>query len=211
MARNKYPEKTTELILNEALKLFIEKGYENTSIQDIINNLGGLSKGAIYYHFKSKEDIFSGVIQKISDENAVFFDKIRDDNKLTGYEKLKFMIDSASTNPNNQAILAMKKRIISDPKFLMNQISEIYEVVVPKYIQPIIEQGIKDGSLKTSYPKELAEVIIILLNLWINPIITQGTPLEKKRQLDFFDLLLKGIGIDILDEKIISQYVNYWQ
>ncbi|MEG2060074.1 MAG: TetR family transcriptional regulator, partial [Lachnospiraceae bacterium] len=43
MSRNKYPEETVKLILEESLKLFIEKGYESTSIQDIINHLGGLS------------------------------------------------------------------------------------------------------------------------------------------------------------------------
>ena len=52
MARNKYPEETVNLILDVAGRLFMEKGYEHTSIQDIINNLGGLSKGAIYHHFK---------------------------------------------------------------------------------------------------------------------------------------------------------------
>ena len=61
MARNKFPEETRRLIVETAAKLFLEKGYEKTSIQDIINNLGGLSKGAIYYHFKSKEEIMYAV------------------------------------------------------------------------------------------------------------------------------------------------------
>ncbi|MEG0319663.1 MAG: TetR/AcrR family transcriptional regulator, partial [Niameybacter sp.] len=87
MARNKYPEETIKLILDEALNLFIEKGYENTSIQDIINNLGGLSKGAIYHHFKSKEEIFEAVCKKIGDANALYYAKIRDNQTHTGYEK----------------------------------------------------------------------------------------------------------------------------
>ena len=53
MARNKHPEETVERILDEAFRLFMKKGYEHTSIQDIISGLGGLSKGAIYHHFKS--------------------------------------------------------------------------------------------------------------------------------------------------------------
>ena len=66
MARNKNPEETVHLILDVAYRLFMEKGYEYTSIQDIIDNLGGLSKGAIYHHFKSKEDILIAVIQKMT-------------------------------------------------------------------------------------------------------------------------------------------------
>ena len=53
MARNKHPEETVNLILDVALALFFEKGYDNTSIQDIIDGLGGLTKGAVYHHFKS--------------------------------------------------------------------------------------------------------------------------------------------------------------
>ena len=53
MSRNKYPEETVERILDTAQRLFLEKGYEQTTIQDITDNLGGLTKGAIYHHFKS--------------------------------------------------------------------------------------------------------------------------------------------------------------
>ena len=59
MARNKYPELTVEKILDVAQKLFLEQGYEQTTIQDIVNNLGGMTKGAVYHHFKSKEEIIN--------------------------------------------------------------------------------------------------------------------------------------------------------
>ena len=55
MARNKYPEVTVEKILEVSQRLFMEKGYDNTTIQDIVNELGGLTKGDMYHHFKSKE------------------------------------------------------------------------------------------------------------------------------------------------------------
>lgn len=209
MARNKYPEETINLILEEALKLFIEKGYEHTSIQDMLNNLGGLSKGAIYHHFKSKEEIFEAVCAKIGNENVVFYDKIRDDKSKNGYEKLKTMMKAAYANPNNEAVISMTTKIVSDPKFLMNQINEIYTIVAPLYIEPIIKQGISDGSIETDYPKELAEVIITLINVWINPVVAKTTSAEMKTKLNFLHVLLKGIGIDILDEEIISQYVLY--
>ena len=52
MARNKHPEETVQRILTTASKLFLEKGYEKTSLQDISRETG-LSKGAIYQHFSS--------------------------------------------------------------------------------------------------------------------------------------------------------------
>ena len=89
MARNKYPEETVNLILETATRLFVQKGYERTSIQDIIDNLGGLSKGAIYHHFKSKEEIFIAVMNKMTEESNKKLFEIRNDPDLTGKEKLK--------------------------------------------------------------------------------------------------------------------------
>ena len=89
MARNKHPEETVNLILDVSFRLFMEKGYEHTSIQDIIHNLGGLSKGAIYHHFKSKEDILVAVTDKITEESNQMLLVIRDNPNLNGKEKLK--------------------------------------------------------------------------------------------------------------------------
>ena len=69
MARNKHPEETINLILDVAFRRFMEKGYEHTSIQDIIDHLGGLSKGAIYHHIKSKEHILVAVTDRITSES----------------------------------------------------------------------------------------------------------------------------------------------
>ncbi|MEG0813872.1 MAG: hypothetical protein RSL74_08060 [Clostridium sp.] len=112
----------------------------------------------------TKEEIFDAACRKIGDENSIYYDKIRDDKNKNGYEKLKAMIMAAYANPNNDAVISMTTQIMSDPKFMMNQIEEMYEIVAPNYIEPIIRQGICDGSIKTDYAKELAEVLI--LHLW---------------------------------------------
>ena len=52
MARNRHPEATVERILTEAARLFLQKGFEKTSMQDVMDATG-LSKGAIYHHFAS--------------------------------------------------------------------------------------------------------------------------------------------------------------
>lgn len=56
MARNKHPEETVKKILDVSMKLFLEKGYDHTTLSDIIQ-VSGLSKGAIYHHFASKAEI----------------------------------------------------------------------------------------------------------------------------------------------------------
>ena len=53
---------TKEKILMSALALFCEKGYSKTTLNDISNSLN-LSKGAIYWHFKNKEELFYSLIE----------------------------------------------------------------------------------------------------------------------------------------------------
>ena len=104
MARNKYPEETVTLILDTAQKLFLEKGYEHTTIQDIIDNLGGLTKGAIYHHFTSKEDILNAVTARLFQENSLArkWNKIAEDTSLNGAEKLKAMLYESLVDEQEQ-------------------------------------------------------------------------------------------------------------
>ena len=99
MARNKHPEETVNLILDAAFRLFLEKGYEHTSIQDIIGQLGGLSKGAIYHHFKSKEDILIAVTDRMTAASNQMLADIRDRKDLTGKEKLKTIFRESIRRP----------------------------------------------------------------------------------------------------------------
>lgn len=67
MARNAHPEVTRQRILDAAKKLFAQKGYERTTIQDILDELEDLSKGAIYHHFKNKEAMLHALIDSTND------------------------------------------------------------------------------------------------------------------------------------------------
>lgn len=62
------PEKRREQLLASARKLFVKKGYRGTTTEEIARN-AKLTKGAIYFHFKSKEDIFLELVKSISDHN----------------------------------------------------------------------------------------------------------------------------------------------
>ena len=62
----KEAEERREEILDAAEKLFAAKGFDNTSTGDILDAVG-IARGTLYYHFKSKEDILDGVIQRVTE------------------------------------------------------------------------------------------------------------------------------------------------
>ena len=206
MSRNKYPEETVKLILDTAVELFLKKGYENTSIQDIVNQLGGLSKGAIYHHFKSKEAILIEVYHQLSVVIEAQMTSIRDDQKLNGLEKIQKMFMSSLSNLHHRELLASTPNLLKNPRLLAIQMESTIMDVVPAYIEPVILQGIEDGSIKSDYPKELGQVLILLSNVWMNPLIYPMTDPEVTSRIEFFSYLTESMGLHIisgdLEEKL---------
>lgn len=205
MARNKHPEETVSLILDVAFRLFMEKGYEHTSIQDIIDHLGGLSKGAIYHHFKSKEDIMYAVMERMTAQSNEKMKDICDRMDLNGKEKLKTLFRQSLNRPVMEDVFAVSPSIYNNPKFLCSFLHEAMEESAPDYILPIIRQGIEDGSIQTDYPEQLAQVISLLANIWINPIIFDDSGEETYHKFMMFDQILKGLGLDIVDEEMVRR------
>lgn len=62
---------------------------------------------------------------------------------------------------------------------------------MPHYVQPVIEQGVADGSIQTEYPRELSEIIIMLTNLWLNPLVLETDVGSMEKRVRFFDSMLK--------------------
>ena len=205
MARNKHPEETFQLILDVAFRLFMEKGYENTSIQDIIEQLGGLSKGAIYHHFKSKEDILIAVTDKMTSESNRMLAAIRDRSDLNGREKLKTIFKESISRPVQNDIFTVAPNFHKNPKLLFSLLHDTIDEVAPNYILPILKQGISDGSIKTDYPEQLAELILLAANVWMNPMIFDSSVEESCYKFMVFGQMLQGFGLDILDQEILER------
>ncbi|MDE6983635.1 MAG: TetR/AcrR family transcriptional regulator [Lachnospiraceae bacterium] len=205
MARNKHPEETVQLILDVAFRLFMEKGYERTSIQDIIDRLGGLSKGAIYHHFRAKEEILIAVTDRITEESNRMLLAIRDRTDLNGKEKLKTIFKESLFRPVQDDIFTAAPKLSDNVMLLYSIFRETMDVAAPCYIQPIIEQGIADGSICTDYPAELSSLIILVANIWMNPMIFDESAEEAYRKFKVFGQMMQGFGLDIMDDAMLER------
>ncbi len=202
MARNKHPEETVRSILDVSFRLFMEKGYEHTSIQDILDHLGGLSKGAIYHHFKSKEDILVAVADRMMSESNRRLAEIMNRIDLNGKEKLKTIFKASLNRRVQEEMFTVAPDMRSNPKLLFSFLQEMVEEAAPHYVLPIIRQGIEDGSIETDYPEELAELIMLVANVWTNPMIFHCSAEESYRKFIVFGQMLRGLGVDIIDREM---------
>ena len=190
-------ENTRELILEVASGLFMTKGYEKTRISDIINGLDGLTKGAVYHYFDSKEDIFNEVVKRIGYQNKAIFDEIKYAKDLNGREKISKLISIAIGNTNMDVITSISPNLTDNPKLLASFFKQMQEMTIPENFLPIIYEGIKDGSIKSEYPQELAELITIILNIWLNPLIFNSSNDTIRNKIKIINRCLSDFNISL--------------
>ncbi len=199
MARNKYPEETVKRILDVAEELFMTRGYERTTMADIVDGLGGLTKGAVYHHFKSKEDIFEAVFERANRPVIERIERIMGDRSLTGHQKLLALDAASSDGPSAEMWRAM--RLSADPvrhaRILAREYADVIETA-HRYIEPVIREGIADGSIACAHPREAAEAMMLLSNLWVVPLFCPLTEeAEYGRRVEVFMDITRMLGIDL--------------
>ena len=202
MARNKYPEVTVEKILDAAQRLFLEKGYDNTTIQDIVDQLGGLSKGAVYHHFKSKEEIMDAVGDRMFAANNPF-EKVRKRSDLNGLQKLQEAIRLNQSDEERTSVTIQSIPITRNPRLLVEMIESNRRVLTP-YYQELLEEGNRDGSVHTEYAREIAELMPLLTSLWLLPSVFPSDKEGMKNKFRFLGDMLEKRGVPLMDDSIYA-------
>ena len=201
MARNKYPEVTVEKILEVSQRLFLTKGYDNTTIQDIVEELGGLTRGAIYHHFKSKEEIMDALTRKMFFEKNPF-EQVKKQTDLNGLQKMKLAIALNKSDKDAIDLSLQAIPILKNPRILVGMIESNRQQLSPCWLELLME-GIADGSIHTEYAKELSE-LIPLFDLWLTPSVYPATAEELHHKFLFIKELLNKMGLPLFDEEFLE-------
>lgn len=203
MSRNKNPELTVTRILNAAQKLFLQKGYEHTTMQDIVDELGNLSKGAIYHHFKSKEDIIDAVVTRFY-QNEDPIERVSSMDGLNGLEKIKMILTLSVTDNSQIDMVKISPTLFRNPKFLAVQMNDCLNKVAP-CIRKFIEEGNEDGSLNIEYPRQVSEYSLLLLNMWLTMSLFESSCDECLDNARSLRILFDGVGLPVIDDLFINQ------
>ena len=203
MPRNKYPEETVKKILDVSLKLFLEKGYEQTTVLDIVANLGGLTRGAFYHHFKSKEEVLEAIFTGYFSENRSF-EEARQAEVANGLERARLALKGALLenveSEQRTAATQLAMALMHNPRFLAEKLKN--DVETAAQLAPMIAEGMADGSIKPGNPQSLAELFMVLVNLWMMPAIFPCTPEETYEKGEMVIHILDTLGFPVLDEEM---------
>lgn len=172
---------TKENILMTALHLFARDGYEAVSVSTIAGELG-MTKGALYKHYKNKRDIFDSIVERMyqidaqrSKEFEVPEEKKEVDPKA--YE------NTSMDNMKNFTIAQFKfwseddfasdfRKMLTLEQYRNSEMAELYSNCIiagpVAYMEDIFREMIKKGILKEADPKQLAVEFYAPLYLLVN-------------------------------------------
>ena len=147
-------------ILDTSLQLFMKKGFDATSISDILSQLD-IARGTLYYHFESKEAIMDAIIERLLNQVLEKIEKLMTNDSLSQAEK--FMGFFASINLTQ---LTGDEEIVDYFNQPQNALfHEKSNRLLIKKLSPvlaqIISEGMESGLFDTPYPAETAELILV--------------------------------------------------
>jgi len=155
----KDPEERKAEILDTAERLFTTKGYIQTTILDILNEIG-IAKGTFYYYFKSKEEVMDAIIMRIVSADVAAAKKIADDTGLSALQKL-FQILLAQKPQSGSGKEKMLEQFHRPNNAEMHQKSLVQSILhITPVLTQVIEQGIHENSMATDYPQETVEFLL---------------------------------------------------
>lgn len=190
-------------ILMAAIEAFSEKGYDKTTVNDIVQ-ISGLSKGTLYWYFKNKQAIFVSMIEMVfQDMTGYFLVALVESQDLTPPERIR-----QSLTGMNLIVDEMTKffGLYSDFFTQAWQIDEVretlkrmYEEIVKPFV-PVIQEGVDKGYFREVDAHQTALTILGALDgYWFQQILGVG---DAKAGIKLHaDLIIRGLMKDDKDEK----------
>ncbi len=159
-------EERRNTILEIAEKLFYTKGYEATSVQDIIDALQ-ISKGGFYHHFESKLSLLEAIAVQRSEDSFQRATQAIDECPGTAVDKLNVFFEMNGVWQQNSLEyigLLLRVTIRQDSIFMREKMKQISKNRQQPLINDIIMDGVQKGLFFSPYPDGMAEIILELSN-----------------------------------------------
>ena len=202
----KEAEERREEILDAAEKLFAAKGFDNTSTGDILDAVG-IARGTLYYHFKSKEDILDGVIERITDQLMRDAGEIVRKKELPVLERLTKAI--VSLNVESKIGHEIMEQVHRPQNALMHQKMQTTLLArINPILTELMEEGIQQGICHTKYPESVVEMTILYANTAFDELnVAELSPEQRERKIAGFIYNLErlmGMAEGSLQETIMA-------
>ena len=179
-----------EFILDVAEKMFIEQGFDQTSIAQILDATQ-IAKGTLYYYFTSKEEIMDAIIERWIDRS---FEQVRiwvERKQLPILERLMGALASLNMQKDGQELL---DHLHAPQNALLHEkTNQILLRKVPQILYPLFQEGFQTGEMQTAYRYESIAMKLTYSMKIFNSSFQTLDQAEKNHKIQAFIYLLEKI------------------
>lgn len=191
-------------ILDAAEQLFVTRGFDKTSTNDILDRVG-IARGTLYYHFKSKEEILDAMIQRMTETLLKRAGQIAVQKDKPVLQRLTEMI--LALNVDSELGNEIMEQVHKPQNALMHQKMQagLLAGAVPLFTG-LIEEGIAQGICQTEYPAETAEMLLVYSNTAFDA-LAEGSHDEQKIAAFIYHMeRLLGMPRDSMREAVLPVF-----
>lgn len=187
----KEAEERKNEILDIAEQLFVVKGFDKTSTNDILREIG-IARGTLYYHFKSKEEILDAMIERITKQLVEKSKEIVSQKDMPVLQRLTMMTLALNISSGNLGHEILEQ-VHKPQNALMHQKMQkcVLSGITP-LITFLIEECITQGICQTDYPVEVAEMTLLYYNTMFDELMGHNEE-TKQRKLAAFTYNLERL------------------
>jgi AcrR family transcriptional regulator len=168
----KDPDERRRELIACAQELFYSKGYERTTVGDIVDELG-VAKGTFYYYFDSKLAILEAMVDELIGQSVAFLHEIVADETLPALEKWAraFQVVAAWKAERKAELLAMLHVMQMDENLLLRYKvqTRAVQLLSPEFAR-IITQGVEEGVFETEFVEESAGITLSIMQGLTDPL-----------------------------------------
>lgn len=181
-------------ILDAAERLFGSKGFDGTSTNDILHEIG-IARGTLYYHFKSKEDILDAMIDRMTGRLVGSAAEIAADREVPALERLTKMM--LALNVRGRLGREIMEQVHKPQNALMHQkIGERLLGEITPIVAGLIEEGAEQGICRTDYPVEVAEMTLLYSNTVFDALVEYSEEDRQRKIAAFIYNLERLLGME---------------
>lgn len=192
---SKEPEERKNEILDAAEGLFMEYGFDNTTVGAIVNKVG-IAKGTFYYYFATKESIIVSIVERKLNEGKKRAEAVLNDRGLDAVEKMeKIMKILFLKAPGDKKIFHCFD-LDSNAKIHQKR-NELFHRIFKGIIVQVVEEGVQNGLFKCEHYQEITEIIFIGIDrfMYINLKNFQNKVVFNEKVKAIEELLERVLGL----------------
>lgn len=195
-------------IIQAAATLFTEKGYEQCSVNDILNAVG-IAKGTFYHYFKSKEDVLDAAVEKVSEQVLAQVQEVAGRKEVSPVDRIiQVLLATKVTNKTGEVLI---EEMHKTRNALLHQktLVSIITMLTPVFTE-IVEEGNGAGLFHCVYPEQSIQILLSATLTLLDDGIFQ---IEREQAGKLFEALILAMEkiLGVQDGTFFGKMTAYWK